>query len=518
MFLKWEKWLILVGIIIALSVDLLDMTIVNVAIPKFMAVFGVDVNHVQWVATAYMMTIGVVIPITAYLADTFGTKRIFITSLILFTAGSVLCGLAWSMNALIFFRIIQGLGGGMIMPLGISIIYNTFSEAERGLVMGIMGLPLLAAPAIGPVLGGYLVEHADWRWIFFINIPVGILASLLLLLVLKEFEKHRPALDFPGFIFSAAGLASLLLALSKGPVDGWDEPYIVFLLIISIFLLIVFVLWELEHSQPLLELRLFANPVFCFSMVLSVLSIMAIMGSLFLLPVFLQDLRGYGPVKTGLLLAPEALAAAITLPVSGLLVNRLNPAFLSVPGMVLVIYSTWRLTQLELQTGNATLTGLLVVLGAGMGLGVMPAITVGLNAVPPRLTGQGSSLLNMIRQVGSSFSIAVLSSVLQTRQDLHYAHIADHVTVDSPAIGAFLHQLAIQFQHQGFPGQSSTAMAISILQKQAGLLAAVMAFHDAFLIATVFAVLGLIPALVFLVLKTPPAPGKSHDSKGLHFH
>lgn len=517
MFLKWEKWLILVGIIIALSVDLLDMTIVNVAIPKLMAVFGVDVNQVQWVATAYMMTIGVVIPITAYLADTFGTKRIFIASLILFTAGSVLCGLAWSINALIFFRIIQGLGGGMIMPLGISIIYKTFSEAERGLVMGIMGLPLLAAPAIGPVLGGYLVEHADWRWIFLINIPVGIVATLLLLVVLGEFEKHRPVLDYPGFIFSAAGLAGLLLALSKGPVDGWDEPYIVYLLIASSFLLIFFVIWELGHSQPLLELKLFTNPVFCFSMLLSVLSIMAIMGSLFLLPVFLQDLRGYGPVKTGLLLAPEALAAAVTLPLSGLLVNRLNPALLSVPGMVLVIYSTWRLTQLELQTGNATLTGLLVVLGAGMGLGVMPAITVGLNAVPPRLTGQGSSILNMIRQVGSSFSIAVLSSVLQTRQDFHYARIADQVTLDSPAIATFLNQLAIHFQHQGLPGQSSTAMAISVLQKQAGLQAAVMTFHDAFLTATIFAVLGLVPALAFLVLKTP-VMGKSRDSRGLHLH
>lgn len=517
MFLKWEKWLILVAIIIALSVDLLDMTIVNVAIPKLMAVFGVDVNRVQWVVTAYMITIGVVIPITAYLADTFGTKRIFIASLILFTAGSVLCGLAWNINSLIFFRIIQGIGGGMIMPLGISIIYKTFTEEERGLVMGIMGLPLLAAPAVGPVLGGYLVEHADWRWIFFINIPVGILASLLLLLVLKEFEKHRSALDFPGFIFSAAGLAGLLLALSKGPVDGWNEPYIVYLLIISVFLLILFILWELGQNQPLLELKLFTNPVFCFSMLLSVLSIMAIMGSLFLLPVFLQDLRGYGPVKTGLLLAPEALAAAITLPISGLLVNRLNLAVLSVPGMILITYSTWCLTQLELQTSNATLTGLLVMLGAGMGLGVMPAITVGLNAVPSRLTGQASSLLNMIRQVGSSFSIAILSSVIQARHDLHYARVAEHTTVDSPAVADLLNQLVTHFQLQGLPGQSSMAMAISILQKQAGLQAAVMAFHDAFLTATIFAVLGLVPALVFLVLKTP-APEKSHDSKGLHFH
>lgn len=472
-------------------------------------------NRVQWVATAYMMTIGVVIPITAYLADTFGTKKIFIASILLFTAGSALCGLAWSIDALILFRVIQGLGGGMIMPLGISIIYKTFSEKERGLAMGIMGLPLLTAPAVGPVLGGYLVENTSWHLIFLINIPVGIVAVLLTLVVLKEFEKHRATLDYPGFVFSAAGLASLLLALSNGPLDGWDEPYIVYLLIISIFLLILFILWEIGHSQPLIELRLFANPVFCVSMLLSVLSIMAIMGSLFLLPVFLQDLRGYGPMKTGLLLAPEAVAAAIMLPVAGLLVNKLNPAILSVPGMVLVTYATWSLSRLELQTSNATLTSLLVILGIGMGLGIMPVMTVGLNAVPARLTGQGSSLLNMLRQVGSSFSIAILSSVMQARQDFHYARITEQVTYNSPAVTTFFNQLSMCYQ--GSAGQTSQAVAISYLQIQAELMSAVIAFQDAIIVATIFAILGLIPALAFFILKTSKLEENRH-SKGLYLH
>ncbi|MGB9825486.1 MAG: MFS transporter, partial [Desulfofundulus sp.] len=173
------KWMALFTIITGMSMDLMDMTIVNVAIPNLMSVFNVSVNEVQWVATAYMMTLGIVIPITDYLATTRGMKKVFLTSIILFTTGSALCGLAWNLHSLIFFRVIQAVGGGMIMPLGIAILYKIFTEKERGLAMGLIGVPLLAAPALGPVLGGYLVEHADWRLIFFINIPVGIITILL---------------------------------------------------------------------------------------------------------------------------------------------------------------------------------------------------------------------------------------------------------------------------------------------------------------------------------------------------
>ncbi|MGB9804746.1 MAG: DHA2 family efflux MFS transporter permease subunit, partial [Desulfofundulus sp.] len=309
-------------IITGMSMDLMDMTIVNVAIPNLMSVFNVSVNEVQWVATAYMMTLGIVIPITDYLATTRGMKKVFLTSIILFTTGSALCGLAWNLHSLIFFRVIQAVGGGMIMPLGIAILYKIFTEKERGLAMGLIGVPLLAAPALGPVLGGYLVEHADWRLIFFINIPVGIITILLTYITLDEFETQPEKLDLWGFLLSAGGLGGLLLALSNGPTDGWGTPYIVYLLVISIFLLLLFILWELGHPRPLLELRLFTSPIYSLSMLLSVFSIMSIVGCLFLLPVFLQELQGYSPMKTGLILLPEALAAAAILPISGLLVNR----------------------------------------------------------------------------------------------------------------------------------------------------------------------------------------------------
>lgn len=498
---SWGKWLVLLVIITGMSMDLLDMTIVNVAIPNLMAVFNVDVSQVQWVATAYMMTLGIIIPITDYLATTFGMKRVFLASTALFTVGSALCGLARDLNSLIFFRVVQAVGGGMIMPLGISILYKTFTEEERGLAMGLMGLPLLAAPALGPVLGGYLVEHANWRLIFLINVPVGIWTILLTYIVLEEFEKQKEQLDFWGFFFSATGLGGLLLALSNGPTDGWYTPYIVYLLVASHFMLLLFVIWELGHSRPLLELRLFTNPAYCLAMILSVFSIMAIVGCLFLLPVFLQGLQGYGPMKTGLLMLPEALAAAAVLPISGVLVNRVKPTLLIIPGMTVLTWAVYCLSKLELQTSNSTLTLILAMLGVGMGLGTMPAITTGLNAVPSHLTGQASSLLNMLRQVASALGVAILTSILDSHQDIQYSRIAEDVSFTHLGVNYYLGQLAAQLSFMGTSSTDVHTSGIAILHLQVLRQAGVLAFHDAFAVATLFAALSILPAIGFLFIK-----------------
>lgn len=512
---RWNKWLVLLAVISGMSMDLMDVTIVNVAIPKLMATFNADVSQVQWVATAYMMTLGVVIPITDYLAATLGMKRVFIASTALFTVGSALCGLAWSLNSLIVFRILQAVGGGMIMPLGISILYKTFTQEERGLAMGLMGLPLLAAPALGPVLGGYLVENATWHLIFLINVPVGIFTILLTQLVLSEFEKHREHLDYWGFLFSAAGLGGLLLALSNGPTDGWDAPYIVYFLVTSHFLLLLFIVWEMGHPRPLLELRLFANPVYCLAMILSVFSIMAIVGCLFLLPVFLQDLKGYGPMKTGLLLLPEALAAAAVLPISGVLINRVKPALLIIPGMILLSWAVLRLTTLDLNTSNSSLTVTLVLLGAGMGLGTMPAITIGLNAVAPHLTGQASSLMNMLRQAASAVGVAVLASIVDSRQYIHYARIAD--STGSTPVGAdhLLSQIISHLSVMGIGGADTHLTALVILHLQALRRAGELAFQDAFAVAALFAAVSILPAVGFLFARSEHA---NQPGGGLYMH
>ncbi|WP_334110545.1 DHA2 family efflux MFS transporter permease subunit, partial [Thermodesulfitimonas autotrophica] len=278
-----QRWLILAAVVTGLALDLLDITVVNVAIPHLMAEFSTDIDTVQWVATAYLIAMGVVIPLSAFLADTYGTRRLFLVSMGLFTVGSFLCGLAWSFNALVFFRVFQGFGGGMIMPLGLSVVYKTFPPPQRDMAMGIMGLPLLVAPAVGPILGGYLVECATWRLIFYINLPVGLLAILLTILVMPEFASRPTRADYIGFLLAAPALGGLLWALSKAPSAGWDAPYVVLLLLFAGFSLTLFLLWEISRAEPLVEVKLFCQPVYAAGALAITLAVMAIMGSLFLL-------------------------------------------------------------------------------------------------------------------------------------------------------------------------------------------------------------------------------------------
>jgi len=480
-----QKWLILSTVMIALALDLLDVTIVNVAIPHLMAEFGVDVDTIQWVATAYLIAMGVIIPPAAYLADTYGTKRLFVVSIGLFTAGSLLCALAWNLNALVFFRVIQGFGGGMIMPLGISIVYKTFFPPERDTAMGIMGVPLLVAPALGPVLGGYLVEHAGWRLIFYINLPVGIIAFFLSLLIIKEFEVYPRKPDLIGFLLLAPALAELLLALSRGPADGWRAAHIVYLLVISGFCFVLFVLWELDHEAPLVELKLFAQPLYAGGAVVITLAIMAVMGSLFLLPVYLQDVRGYSALATGIILLPEAAAAAVALPLAGALTGRTGPLPLALGGITLLTYATFGLTGTSLDEPLPVLTSYLVVLGFGMGLGIMPVMTLALDAVPRELNNQATCILNMLRQVGSSFGIAILATVAQTHRAAHYAHLAEKTTINHPA---WPELLAAGGLSAAFPPDSPLFFTLA---GQLQACSAVFALSDAFLVATVFGALAV---------------------------
>jgi len=229
LFEKRGKWLSLIAVVLGLSMDLLDMTIVNVAIPDIMLELGTDLRLSQYVITAYMVTIGVFEPITAYWADTRGMKKIYLLSLFIFTVGSILSALAWNINALIFFRIVQAVGGGMIMPLALSIVEKTFTREELPMAMGLMGIPLLIAPAIGPMIGGYLVDTFDWRMIFWINLPIGVLSIYASYLLLHEFETVTKKFDFWGFVLSALGFSTLLLALSNGADKGWTSFNIVFL-------------------------------------------------------------------------------------------------------------------------------------------------------------------------------------------------------------------------------------------------------------------------------------------------
>src|SRR6266568_5842244 len=284
------KWIVAMVVIIAVFMSILDQTIVNIAIPRLQIAFGADIHSVQWVLTAYILTLGVVTPTSAFFSDRLGIKRFYLISLVLFTVGSALCGLAWSLPALIFFRILQGIGGAALFPLSITMLFREFPPQERGAAMGVFGIPALLAPALGPTLGGYLVTYAGWQLIFYINVPIGILAIFLSIFLLREYRPEgQRSFDFVVFIFVALGLSTVLYALSSASTDGWGSGTVVGFLTIGLFSLAIFVAVELmlarRGRQPLLDLRLFANGPFRAGIIANTFVIFGLFGGLFLFPI-----------------------------------------------------------------------------------------------------------------------------------------------------------------------------------------------------------------------------------------
>ena len=444
-------WTSLIVVIVGTFMAILDSSIVNIAISKIMTVFQESVENARWIITAYTLTLGAVIPLTGYLTDRFGTKKVYIFALSVFTIGSFLCGMAWNNSSMIFFRIIQGLGGGMIMPVSMSIIFQMVPQNQRGLALGIWGIAAMAAPTIGPTLSGYIIEYFDWRLIFTINIPVGIVGTGLAFLLLRESEKKEvKEFDWIGFISSTVGIVSILYLLGEGSTIDWQDIKNIILLIVGIYSLVIFVFNELTHPSPLLDLRILKIFPFSLSIVISSMLNMAMFGVVFIIPLFLQNLRGYTPMQTGLIMLPSAVATGIMMPIGGRLFDKIGARPLVVPGVILLAFTTFQLSKLSLDTPTSIITFYLVLRGMSLGLTMMPSTTAGMNSVPQNLVSRATALTNTIRQLSGSLSITILTSIMQNTQNLKYAEYASQSTLFNNVTVQFLNGLKGLFMSQGF--------------------------------------------------------------------
>lgn len=505
------KWLTLLVVVFGTFMAILDTSIVNIALPKMMAVFGVSTEEIKWVLTAYMLTMGAVIPLTGYLGDKFGTKQVYIWALVAFTAGSALCGFAWSNSAMIVARIIQALGGGMIMPVSMSILYQVIPPEERGAALGVWGIAAMAAPAIGPTLSGYIVEHLDWRLIFTINIPVGVLGVILTAILLEELPK-RPTkgFDLLGFITVAAGLGCILYVLGEGSSIDWSDFKTIFLLMAGVFSLILFAVNELTRDDPLLDLRLLKIWPFSLSIAISSAINIALFGGIFLLPLFLQNLQGLTAMQTGILMFPSALVTGFTMPIGGKLFDKFGAKPVVIPGLVLLTYATYELSQITMDTSTGSIIRITVLRGIGIGLAMMPSTTSGMNTVPAHLVGRASALSNVIRQVAGSLGITVLTTIMQNYQVANYTRLSEQINWFNSGSLQVVKTLQGLFAQYGLAAGESQGRAIGTLfgiaQKQATLQAIDDTFFVTFLIAL---------ATVFLALliggKKPAKPaGEGH--------
>jgi len=404
------------AVILGAFMSILDATIVNVALPTFGRVFETSIQSLQWIITGYMLASAAVIPLSGWLSDRFGAKRVYLVALVLFTAGSALCAMATSAFMLTVFRVLQGLGGGMLMPVGMAILFRVSPPEKRGAVMGLFGIPMLLGPALGPVISGWLLEYASWPWIFLINLPIGIVALVIGLRSLPGLgaENVDSRLDTLGMILGPIAFASLTYGISESTEYGWTGLPTLLGIGIGLVALVLFIARELTTTQPLLELRVFHSRDFSLAIATNWLMIAGLFGTFFLIPVFLQQVRGYSPFQTGLITLPNALVAACTMPLAGRIYDRVGarpPVFI---GLLIVTVSFWLLTGLSASTTAWDLMLPLAIMGGGMGLAMMPLGTHVLSSAPRNLVSRVTSLTGACQNVVASLAIATFATLLQT--------------------------------------------------------------------------------------------------------
>lgn len=499
---KNYRWLALGSTLIGCFMSVLDSTVVNIAIPKMMAAFAVDSKDAQWILTAYMLTMGVLQPTSGYLCDKFGARRMYLLSLFIFTAGSAFCGMAWSNNSMIFFRVIQAIGGGLIMPITMSIVFQEFPPKERNIAMGIFGISVAVAPAIGPTLSGYLVDYWDWRYIFTINIPVGIIGYVFASLVLRETTRiHDSKFDFGGFVFCSVGLFCLLLALSKGVDEGWDSAYIVSLLYTAFAALTLFILIELNINDPLLDLSLFTDWNFTLGSIITFISFTILMGSMFLVPLYMENILGYTAMQAGLLLLPAAVCGGVLMPIAAKLADNFGAKPLIIFGALFSLACTFPLMYLNMDTSYDYIMCTQILRGISIGLSMMTVTVMTMSNVTGPKISRASAINNTIRQVSGSFGIAVLSTALQNRQIFHVAHNAENINYASLSTIKILNYGKQMFMQNGNSLELANKKALMLINGFVQKQSIIFAFDDAFWILGIFAVLFLISSLLLKSIK-----------------
>ena len=451
------KYLVGVVFVFGLFMDLLDMTITNVALPTLQREFHAPTTTIEWVVTGYLLSLAIFIPVSGWAGDRFGTRRVFIFALAMFTASSFLCGVSQSIGQLITFRIMQGVGGGMLTPVGTAMLFRAFPPSERAKASAVLAIPAVVAPASGPVLGGYLVEYQSWHWIFLINVPIGLTGLLFAALVLREGkEASAGRLDVPGFILGSSGLASVVYALAEAGNHGFDNGRVIAFGVAGLALLGAFSLVELRTSEPMIDVRLLRNRLFASANAVQLLSMAGLQGALFLLPLFLQFERGMTPLQSGLTTFPQALGVMLIVQPAQHVYRRFGPRRMMIAGMIGATVTTFAFLVIGLHTDPWWIRFIMFGRGIAFGLTLVPLQAATFATIRPQDTGRASAIFNSGRQVAASFGVALIATVLTNRMAHHGAQMGNPATAGS----------------------------------------AVLAFHDAFFVAGILAIVGVLASFL----------------------
>ncbi len=486
----FRKWIIVITVVTAAVIELIDTSIVNVAISNMSASLGATIEDVAWVITSYAIANVIIIPMTSFLGGLFGRRNYYVFSILLFTASSFFCGNSHTLVELVFFRFMQGIGGGALLSTSQSILFDTFTEKERPMAAAIFGLGVVIGPTIGPTLGGWIVDNFKWPWIFFFNLPIGITAAILSWTYVKEPKHERKVgrIDWEGIILLIVGIASLQYVLERGQTEDWfNSRTIVLLSVTSIIALILFVWRELTTEHPVVELHVLKSRTLASCAFLTFIIGFGLFSSVFIIPIFAQQLLGYTAMQTGLLLLPGAIVTLFVLPFVGKIQERgLSPQLMIFVGFALTAVYTFMLSRISLDAGWWTFFGPLVIRGIGLPLCFIPITTLAVSGLKPRDIPQGVALNNMMRQLGGSFGIAIVNTYLVNRMAVNRVGLIAHVTQYGTATQQRLNGLVQSFVSKGAPLAVAKQQALAALDGMVTRQTMVKSYLDIFVFVTLF--------------------------------
>lgn len=496
---------ILAALLFGMFIAILNQTLLNVALPKINTEFNISASTGQWLMTGFMLVNGILIPITAYLFNKYSYRKLFLVALVLFTIGSLICAISMNFPIMMVGRVLQAIGAGVLMPLGSIVIITIYPPEKRGAAMGTMGIAMILAPAIGPTLSGYIVQNYHWNVMFYGMFIIGIIAILVGFVWFKLYQyTTNPKADIPGIIFSTIGFGALLYGFSEAGNKGWGSVEIETMFAIGIIFIILFVIRELRMKAPMLNLEVLKFPTFTLTTIINMVVMLSLYGGMILLPIYLQNLRGFSALDSGLLLLPGSLIMGLLGPFAGKLLDTIGLKPLAIFGIAVMTYATWELTKLNMDTPYMTIMGIYVLRSFGMAFIMMPMVTAAINALPGRLAFHGNAFLNTMRQLAGSIGTAILVTVMTTQTTQHLSAFGEELDKTNPVVQDHMRELASQYG-----GQEG---AMKVLLQFVNKLATVEGINDAFIVATIFSIIALILCLFLQSNKKAKATAQKLDA------
>ncbi|MGO5830410.1 DHA2 family efflux MFS transporter permease subunit [Staphylococcus aureus] len=502
---------ILAALLFGMFIAILNQTLLNVALPKINTEFNISASTGQWLMTGFMLVNGILIPITAYLFNKYSYRKLFLVALVLFTIGSLICAISMNFPIMMVGRVLQAIGAGVLMPLGSIVIITIYPPEKRGAAMGTMGIAMILAPAIGPTLSGYIVQNYHWNVMFYGMFIIGIIAILVGFVWFKLYQyTTNPKADIPGIIFSTIGFGALLYGFSEAGNKGWGSVEIETMFAIGIIFIILFVIRELRMKSPMLNLEVLKFPTFTLTTIINMVVMLSLYGGMILLPIYLQNLRGFSALDSGLLLLPGSLIMGLLGPFAGKLLDTIGLKPLAIFGIAVMTYATWELTKLNMDTPYMTIMGIYVLRSFGMAFIMMPMVTAAINALPGRLASHGNAFLNTMRQLAGSIGTAILVTVMTTQTTQHLSAFGEELDKTNPVVQDHMRELASQYG-----GQEG---AMKVLLQFVNKLATVEGINDAFIVVTIFSIIALILCLFLQSNKKAKATAQKLEASSNNNH